>query len=189
MKCAFLCLALILTARAQSPTDKPSEPRETPAEKKVDPQLHADALKLVEISGAKQRLQDNLKPMVSESKKRMMEKCERCTADFADEWEKRFLARINLQDFLDVYVGVYEKYFTDAEINELVTVQKGKETSPSVSPSPVLKEKLASVMPSLIGDAVGGCSRIGAKLGGEIGAEIEREHPEYMKPLPKDDKP
>ena len=44
---------------------------------------------------------------------------------FRDEWKKRFLERSNLQDYLDVYVRVYEKHFTDAEINELIALQKG----------------------------------------------------------------
>jgi len=189
MKCALLFLALTLSASAQSPVDKPSEPGETTVAKKVDPKLHADAVRFVEVIGAKQRLQDSLKQLVSESKQRMMEKCQRCTTEFADEWEKRFLERINIQDFLDVYVRVYEKYFTDAEINELIALQKEKEISKTASPSPTLKEKLTSVMPSVMGDSIGGCSQIGAKLGGEIGAEIEREHPEYMKPPAKADKP
>jgi len=33
-------------------------------------------------------------------------------------------------------------------------------------------------MPGVMGDSMGGCTKIAAKLG----AEIEREHPEYMKP-------
>ena len=64
--------------------------------KKVDPKLHADAVRLVEVGGAKQRLQDNFKQMVDDSAKQMMEKCQRCTSEFRDEWEKRFLERSNL---------------------------------------------------------------------------------------------
>jgi hypothetical protein len=65
MKSAVLVLALALSANAQSPVDKPSE-SETTVAKKVDPKLHADAVKLVEVSGAKQHLQDNLEKMVDE---------------------------------------------------------------------------------------------------------------------------
>jgi hypothetical protein len=181
MRWTLLLLALTL-ANSQSPADKPSETGESMIAKKVDPKLHADAIKLVEISGAKQRLQDNFKQLVDDGAKQMMQKCERCTSEFGDEWKKRFLERSNLQDYLDVYVSVYEKYFTDAEIIELITLQKEKGTSKTLTPSPALKEKLTSVMPSVMGDSVGGCAKIGSKLGAEIGAEIEREHPEYMKP-------
>jgi hypothetical protein len=182
MKWTLLLLALALSANAQSPVDKPSEQGESAIAKKVDPKLHADAIRLVEASGAKQRLQDNFKQMVETGAKAMMENCQRCTPEYADEWKRRFLERSNPQDYLDVYARVYEKYFTDAEINELISLQKDKGTSKAPSPSPTLKEKLTSVMPDVMADSIGGCAKIGAKLGGEIGSEIEREHPEFMKP-------
>ena len=182
MKWTLLLLVLTFSANAQSPADKPAEAGETTTAKKGDPKLHADAVRLIELSGAKQRLQDNFKQLVDSGVKQMMENCERCTPEFAAEWKKRFLERSSLQDYLDVYVGAYEKYFTDEEINELIALGKDKEASKTATPSPALKEKLTSVMPSLMGEAVGGCAKIGAKLGAEIGSEIEREHPEYMKP-------
>jgi len=113
-------------------------------------------------------------------------KCPRCSSKFGDEWEKRMLERLNVNDFLAVYAGVYEKYLTDAEITELISLQKTNKNGPPPTPSPALKQKLESVMPSLIGDAMGGCAAVGAKLGGQIGQEIEREHPEYLKAPDKD---
>jgi len=179
MKWLLLLLALTLSSNAQSPADKTSEPSDGTVAKKVDPKTHADAIKLVEVAGAKQALQDNFKQMVDDGAKVLMEKCPRCTPAFGEEWKKRFLERSNIQDYLDVYVRVYEKYLTDAEMNELINLQKPPKTA---TPSPALQEKLKSVMPSLLGDAMGGCAQIGAKLGAEIGSEIEREHPEYLKP-------
>ncbi len=175
----FTVLVLALSANAQSPVDKPSE-SETTLAKKVDPKLHADAVRLVEVSGAKQHLQDNLEKMVNEAQKAMMDKCQGCAPEFGKEWKRRFLERTNINDYLDVYVRAYEKYFTNAEINELIVLQK--ETSKTAVPSPALKERLTAVMPELMADAIGDCGKIGAKLGAQIGAEIEREHPEYMKP-------
>jgi hypothetical protein len=182
MRWTLLLLALTLSANAQPPVDKPSQPGENTIARKVDPKLHADAIRLVEVSRARERIQDNFKQMVDDGVKQMMEKCQRCTPEFGDEWKKRFLERSNINDYLDVYVRVYEKYFTDAEINELIASQKDKGPSTGASPSPALKEKLTRVMPSVMGDSMGGCAQIGAKLGAEIGGEIEREHPEYMKP-------
>ena len=182
MKWALLLLALTFPAYGQSRVDKPVQPDETTTKRKVDPKLHADAVRLIEVTGAKRHLQDNFEQLVDNGVKQMMENCGRCTPAFAAEWKKRFLARSNLQDYVGVYIGAYEKYFTDEEINELIALQKDKEASGTAGPSPALKEKLTSVMPSLMGEAVGGCAKIGAKLGAEIGSEIEREHPEYMKP-------
>jgi hypothetical protein len=181
MKWILLLFALAVSANSQSPVDKPSEPGESKVVKKADPKLHADAIRLVEVSGAKQRLQDNFKQMVDDGVKQMMQSCQRCTPEFGDEWKKRFLEQSNIQDYVDVYVSVYEKYFTDAELNELIDIRKHTGTSKDPTLSPALKEKLTAVMPSVMGDSIGGCARIGAKLGADIGSDIEREHPEYMK--------
>jgi hypothetical protein len=189
MKWTLFLLVLTLSANAQSQVDKPSEPGDATIAKKADPKLHADAIRLVEVSGARQRIQDNLKQMVDDGAKQMLEKCPRCTVEFRNEWKKRFLERTNIDDYLAVIVRAYEKYFTDAEINDLIAFQKEKDASKDASPPPALKEKLSSVMPSVLGDIMGGCAGIGAKLGAEIGSEIEREHPEYMKPPADVNKP
>jgi hypothetical protein len=165
VKWTLLLLTLTLCANAQSQAAKSSKPGEITSAKEADPKLHADAIRLVDVSGAKQRLQDNFKQMVDDGAKQMMEKCSRCAPEYGNEWKRRFIERSNLQDYLDVYVRVYEKYFTDAEINELIALQKDKGTSKAASPSPALKEKLTSVMPSVLGEAIGGSTQIGAKLG------------------------
>jgi hypothetical protein len=187
MKQIVLLLLLLLSANAQSTADKPTEAQD--AAKKASEKLHADAMRLVEVSGAKQRLQASLKPMLEEGRKAMMEKCPACSPAFGDEWTKRMLERVKVEDFLDVYVRVYEKYFTDEEIQELIALQNAKQDSQTLSPSPALKQKLDSVMPSVMGDSVGGCAQVGAKLGAEVGSEIEKEHPEYIKATPKPDNP
>jgi hypothetical protein len=97
-----LFLALALHANAQSPADKPSEPGDSTIAKKVDPKVHADAIRLVEAVGAKQRLQDGFKQLVDDGAKQMMEKCPRCTPEFGNEWKRRFLERTNINDYLDV---------------------------------------------------------------------------------------
>jgi hypothetical protein len=189
MRCIIFIFIVAFSATAQSSADKPSEQQDTSAAKKVDPKLHADAVKLVEASGARERVKGSLKQTVEEGKKKIVEKCSTCDSAFADEWGKRMLERLKVDDFLDVYVQVYEKYFTDDEINELISLQRTNENSQTPEPSAALKAKLASVMPSVMGDAVGGCAKIGAKLGGEIGAEIEKEHPEYLKAKAQANKP
>ncbi len=186
----FLYLALLLTcySSAQAAAAKPSAPGQTAGSSSVDPKLHADAITLVEISGIKQRIQDNLNKTVAAGRKQMMETCQRCTAEFGDEWEKRFLNRTNINDYVEVYVRVYEKYFTDGEISELIALQNAKKESATASLSSALKEKLTSVMPSVMSEIMGGCAQVGAKLGAEIGMEVEREHPEYIKPPSESDK-
>jgi hypothetical protein len=187
--CVIFVLIVALTAAAQSPADKPSEQQGSSTSNKVDPALHADAVKLVEATGARDLVKGNLKQTVEEGKKKIAEKCPTCDPAFAEEWGKRMLERLKVDDFLDVYASVYEKYFTDNELKQLIALQPTSENPQRREPSADLKAKLTSVMPSVMGDSVGGCAKIGAKLGGEIGAEIEKEHPEYFKAKTASDKP
>ena len=181
MKITVLLVALALATSAQTTPDKPKESTDA-AVKKNDPVLHSSVVKLFEIIDLKQRLQDRLKESMPEAKKQMMGKCERCTSVFADEWEKRMLLRSDIDAYAEAYVKTYEKYFTAEDINDLIALQNVKKGSEAPIPSPRLKEKLTSVMPSVMSETLGGCAQIGAKLGAEIGMEIEKEHPEYIKP-------
>ena len=94
----------------------------------------------------------------------------RSTTEFAEDWEKRFAERINVDDFLDLYARVYEKYFTDAEICELIVLQR--KTPKTAKPSPSLAEKLKSVMPLVKRDFLNGCSQIGGNSGPILAARL-----------------
>lgn len=153
---------------------------------KVASKAHAHAVELVRGSGIKDKLQAALPSLIEEGKKQMMEKCQTCVPEFAQEWGKRMLERLKVDDFLDVYVNVYEKYFSDDELAELISLREKNKNSQAAVPSPDLKKKLETVMPSLLADSMAECSRISAKLGAEIGAEVEREHPEYTRQSKED---
>ncbi len=164
------------TPSAAPQSEKPAEPTVKP-----DPKLHADVVKLVELTGAKKRLESGFPSMVEDGRKEMMKRCPQCSPEFGEEWSKRMVARLKAEDFLKVFVRAYEKNFTDDEILELIKIQEKNNDSQPVGPSPHLKEKLTTIMPTLMGEIMGGCTQVGAKLGAEIGAEIEKEHPEYTK--------
>jgi hypothetical protein len=76
---------------------------------------------------------------------------------------------------------VYEKYLTDEDVTELISLQAKIKNSEPATLSARLKEKLTSLMPTIMSEAIAGCTQIGAKLGAEIGAEIEKEHPDYVR--------
>src|SRR5450631_1482349 len=135
----LLALTLSLSAIAQSkPNEQPSGSKD---DKKVDAQLHADVIRLFELTGLRQHLHDILTQSMPAAKKTMMDKCERCSPAFAEEWEKRMLARTNIADYLDVYVRVYEKYLTEEDVTEFITLQEAKKASKPMDISPRLKEK------------------------------------------------
>jgi len=91
------------------------------------------------------------------------------------------LARAKVDDYVDVYVRVYEKYFNDDEIRQLIVSQNEARNSQPQTISDALKQKITAQFPSLQSEIMGGTTQVGAKLGGEIGAEIQQEHPEYFK--------
>ena len=178
MRVALLFLAFLLSPYPQTQSNSPA-PSEN--DKKSDSKLHADVLKMIEASGARQKLQDTLKSGIADGRKTMMEKCEKCSPEFGDEWEKRMLERSKADDYIAVYARVYEKYLTDEDVLALIDYQNAKQKSQDAAFPAKLKEKLGPIMPSLMSEIMGGCAEVGAKLGAEIGSEIEKDHPEYMK--------
>ena len=176
MRVALVFLAFLLSLYPQSGPGGQAD-----SEKKVDPKLHADVMKMIEGSGARQKLQDTLKSGIADGRKVMMEKCEKCAPAFFDEWEKRMIERSKPDDYLDVYARVYEKYLTDEDVLALIDFQNARQKSQDAVFPAKLKEKLGPIMPSLMSEIMGGCAEVGAKLGAEVGSEIEKEHPEYMK--------
>jgi len=177
MKSALLSiLFLALSAQAQTPVN----PAASLPAKAVDAKLHEDTIKLVELSGTRQRLLDIIDASLESGRAAMAKQCPKCTPAFGNEWVKRMKQRYPTDQFVAVYVDVYERYLTDPEILELTALQNANGSGQPVDLSPALKTKLNSVMPSLLADIAGQCTRIGAKLGGEIGIEIQTEHPEYL---------
>ena len=153
--------------------------------KGVDPQLHKEVLQLIDLSGARQDLEGRKAAMVEEGRKKMVESCPQCAPEFSKTWAERMLERMNLDDFLDVYAKAYEKYLSRDDVEELIDLTKKANSHQPTQPSPRLREKLQSVMPSMMADIMGGCVKIGAELGSKVGEEIATEHPEYVKDVPK----
>ena len=71
---------------------------------------------------------DNLKSNIENGKKKMMEVCPACAPEFGDEWAKRMLARTKVDEFVDVSVRVYEKYFNDADVTEMIAMAAARKS-------------------------------------------------------------
>ena len=151
----------------------------------VDPKLHSDVMRLIQLSGARQELEGRKKEMVEEGRKKMVESCPKCAPEFSSAWANRMLERMNIEDFIDVYAKAYEKYLNRDDVEELIALKQKASAQQPAQPSPRLREKIQSVMPAMMGDIMGGCVKIGAELGSKIGEEIAAEHPEYVKNVPR----
>jgi hypothetical protein len=174
MKLALLALATLLCAAAQDPAEKP-----------VDPKLHADAAKLVELSGARQRMQSGIDQLLKDGTAQFMRMCKDCDPAAGDEWARRMKLKLKVDDFMAIMVRAYEKHLTDDEITPLIAVMSDRKDAPAKQPPAELQQKLASVMPSVQSEILGGGTQLGAKLGADTELEIRKEHPEYFKPAAK----
>lgn len=176
MKCA---LVLMLAAFANG-QDADTAGRADPT-LHTDVRLHADVMKLIEVTGVRAAMQNAVGQLVTSGKAKMMQVCPGCSPAFADEWARRMLARINLDDFIAVYARVYEKYLTDDDVVQLIALRNRAGTSQPPAIPDGLKQKLSARMTSIQSEIMGGTTQLGAKLGGDIGREIQQEHPEYFK--------
>lgn len=160
-----------------------SAPAATPAQTSaaIDPKLHADVVQLVELTGARQRMLAGLDKQIDEGKNSILKNGPNADPRFAEEWAKRMKARTNIDDYVAVFVSVYEKHFNDDEILELIQIQRDSNDGKTPTVSPKLREKASAIAVTLQSEIMGGCTQVGAKLGGEIGMEISKEHPDWDK--------
>ncbi|AFL89008.1 hypothetical protein Terro_2772 [Terriglobus roseus DSM 18391] len=145
-------------------------------------QNHDAAVQFVAVIGARAALLGVKENAVEQGKLAMRQNYPKYDPQFIEEWGKRSLARYNVDDYLKVIVGVYEKYFTTEELNELSAASKAPGGIAGAKLAQPLRDKLAANTTSIQSEIIGGCTQVGAKLGGEIGIEIGKEHPEWIKP-------
>ena len=88
--------------------------------------------------------------------------------------------RFHVDDYVNVWVEVYEKYFDQGEIAELIQVQKGINASQPYPLSDALRKKLSSKAVAMQSEILGKCTQLGAQAGGEIGQEIAQQHPDWI---------
>ncbi len=177
-----LVLGLLLALYAHAQTGATPKPD-------VTPEAHLKAVKLVQASGAREQVAASIPNLIEQGKAEMQKRCTGCDPAFIEEWGKRMVVRVKVDDFVDAVVVAYEKRFTADELTGLLDVVNSRKTEKPLSLSPALQKKVADLMPAIMGEIVGRSTEIGAKLGSEVGAEIEKEHPEYTQPKAKPDKP
>jgi hypothetical protein len=97
-----------------------------------------------------------------------------------EEWGKRMLLRMNVDEYVAAAVKAYESKLTQEDLNEFITLLEGQQAGRSVGPSVRFQQKMTAIAPALTGQIVGATTELGARLGSEIGVEIEKEHPEYF---------
>ena len=149
-----------------------------------DPNLHANVLTLIQLTGDRGRLETALPKLLSEGRAKMLKAYPNISPAFGQEWERRMAARISVDEFLEVTASVYEKHFTSDQIQQLIAMFKAKQEGKPVTAPEALQQKLTAEMPAILSEIAEGTTQVAVKLGSQIGREIAKEHPEYLLPKP-----
>ena len=164
----FSALAAGQTAPATPPV---GNAQSTPA---IDPAKAADIRKLLDLVGTKELMEQSfggtmsrIKPLVTQSLPPGEYR-----AKLVDLFFEKFQSKINLDEFLNMAVPIYDKYFTTDEVKQMIKFYE----------TPVGKKAIAT-LPKLTTEL----SEIGQKWGATIGRdsmnEVLAEHPDLAMAL------
>jgi hypothetical protein len=177
----MLSLAAI-PATAQQPIPAPAAAPSNATAQSTQTALHQSAVKFVEASDTRQRLEQNLDRLLDDGKQSLMKRDPLLNPKFADEWEKRMRKEVNLDEFVDATARVYEKYYTSEELDQLTQAQLARKQGKPYFLPPQLAEKLKSNSAQVQSDINTETSQIGSRQSIAVGQEIEKDHPDWVKP-------
>jgi hypothetical protein len=189
----LFAMAVPLAAQQPAPVNKdsagaPSKAAGPAASVPADPAarklLLDDALKFVQASDARPRLEQSLDKLLEEGKQAMLQRNPGLDPKFGDEWVKRMRERIKPDDFVEITAKVYATYYTSDELEQMTQAQLALKNSKIYSLAPELSQKIKANVPKIQHDINTDISRLGSSMSIEVGQEIEKEHPEWAKPLP-----
>lgn len=178
----MLSLAAI-PAAAQQPVAVPTAAPSNATAQSTPTALHQSAVKFVEASDTRQRLEQNMDRLLDDGKQSLMKRDPLLNPKFADEWEKRMRQMVNLDEFVDATARVYEKYYTSEELDQLTQAQLARKQGKPYSLPPQLAEKLKSNSAQVQSDINTETSQIGSRQSIAVGQEIEKDHPDWVKPV------
>jgi hypothetical protein len=189
----LVAMALPVAAQPSAPVNKGSVPAPSKAAGPVaagaaDPnaekQRLENAMKFVQASDARSRLEQSLDKLLEEGKAVMMQRNPGLDPKFGEEWVKRMRQRVKLDDFVEITAKVYATYYTSDELEQMTQAQLARKNSKIYSLAPELSEKIKTNGPNIQHDINTDISRLGSSMSIEVGQEIAKEHPEWAKPLP-----
>ena len=122
--------------------------------------------------------------LLEEGKQAMMQRNPGLNPKFGDEWVRRMKERVKPDDFVEITAKVYATYYTSDELEQMTQAQLALKNSRIYSVSPELNQKIKANASHIQTDINTNISRLGSSMSIEVGQEIEKEHPEWAKPLP-----
>jgi hypothetical protein len=173
-----------VTKDSVAPPSKAAGPAASiPADPAARKLLLDDARKFVLASDARPRLEQSLDKLLEEGKQAMLQRNPGLDPKFGDEWVKRMRERVKPDDFVEITAKVYATYYTSDELEQMTQAQLALKNSKIYSLAPELSQKIKANVPKIQHDINTDISRLGSSISIEVGQEIEKEHPEWSKPL------
>lgn len=148
----------------------PSQPQEA---RKIDPAKEADIRRMIDIMGGKKLMEQMMTQMFEQLKPEIMKIVppgER-GQKIADAFAQKFQARFKTADLLELTIPIYDKYFSDEDIQGLIQFYQ----------SP-LGQRFVKVMPQTSAESASVGIRWGQKNFQEIWRELQAEFPELKEP-------
>jgi hypothetical protein len=118
---------------------------------------HQKIVELVRMTGTPQQMVAAMRQQIQLVKKTLP-----LPPEAQDEFETEFLSAVKVDDLVDLVVPAYEKYYTGAEIDQLVAFYQSPLGKKVVAGLPAMSEQIAAAGREL-----------GAKVGAQIGAKID----------------
>lgn len=186
----FLFLLTISSAAQQpAPAAQSNPPAAARPTAPVDPKLHAKAMQLTEFAGLRQQINSRIEMTLQQGKDETLRKSPQIDPAFGDEWVKRMRASMKVDEYVNVYVKAYEKYFTVKDLQELIDAQSAANDGRPITLSEPLQEKVKASAPLMQSEVLAGCAAIVARVGTETSLQLQKEHPEWFKAVQPADKP
>lgn len=189
----LVAIALPVAAQQPAPVNKVSAPAASKAigpvaanatDPSAEKQRLENAMKFVQASDGRARLEQSLDKLLEEGKEVMMQRNPGLDPKFGDEWVKRMRQRVKLDAFVEITAKVYATYYTSDELEQMTQAQLARKNSKIYSLAPELSQKIKTNGPNIQHDINTDISRLGSSMSIEVGQEIAKEHPEWAKPLP-----
>jgi uncharacterized protein len=140
----------------------------------IDPAKKADIMRLLELTGAKALVEQMMTTMLKDIRPLMANSLPpgAYRETLVDLFFTKFQSKVDPQALLDLSAPVYDKYFSHAEIKQLIAFYETP-----------LGQKAASTLPKLTAE-VGALGRQwGEKIGRDSMEEVLAEHPDLAKAL------
>lgn len=147
----------------------------------VSPQRHANAMKFVEVLGGRKGLEENVATALRDGRDMLIRALPQVDPRYFEELTRLTRERFRADECADVYVEVFERYFTGDELGEMAAAMQSVHEQKTARLPRALKEKIDATAPAIESEIMGRCRELAAKAAEEASREIDREHPEWTR--------